>query len=105
MCGLCGILGADDHWSDLLPRPDADELAHIRRTERSRRVKYLNRVLGAFSCSVSDWQGSKYLLSTLTGKSELVDNLGQLWPAVERLTGGRADPLSGAVIERLRRHP
>ncbi|MER1967576.1 hypothetical protein [Castellaniella sp. GW247-6E4] len=67
-----------------------------------RRVAYLNRVLVAFSCSVSDWQGSKYLLSTFTGKTELVDNLGQLWPAVERLTGGIADPLSPAVLERLR---
>jgi len=101
MCGLCGMLGGEAHWSDLLPRGDQDEIARLRRAERSRRVQYLNRVLGAFSCSVSDWQGSKYLLSTFTGKTELVDNLAQLWSAVERLSGQVPDPLAPAVHERL----
>ncbi len=102
MCGLCGILGDDRHWADLWPLADADELARIHRNERQRRVKYLNRVLGAFSCSVSDWQGSKYQLSTFTGKTELVDNLTQLWDCVERLSGCPADPLSERVLDRLR---
>lgn len=101
MCGLCGILGGEDHWSDLLPLADETELSRVRRDERRRRVQYLNRVLGAFACSVSDWQGSKYQLSTYTGKTELVDNLAQLWDAVERLSGHRPDPLSAAVQERL----
>ena len=103
MCGLCGILGGDDHWSDLLPLADEAERARVRREERRRRVQYLNQVLGAFACSVSDWQGSKYLISTYTGKTELIDNLAQLWPAVERLSGHLPDPLSPAVHARLER--
>src|SRR5690554_2229474 len=103
MCGLCGILGSEDHWADLLPLADETELSRVRRNERQRRVRYLNGVLGAFSCSVTDWQGSKYLLSTFTGKTELVDDLGQLWAAVERLAGHAADPLSPAVHERISR--
>jgi hypothetical protein len=101
MCGLCGMLGAQDHWSDLLPQRDQDTVARRNRLERMQRVAYLNVVLKAFACSVTDWQGSRYLLSTFTGKSELVDNLQQLWAAVERLTGHVPDPLSTAVQARL----
>jgi hypothetical protein len=102
MCGLCGILSSDDHWADLLPSVDPDELARVRRHARQTRVRYLNRVLGAFFCSVSDWQGRMYLLTTFTGKTELVDNLAELWAAVERLSGHAPDPLSHAVQDRFR---
>jgi len=42
---------------------------------------------------MSDWQSASFLLSTLTGKSEIVEDLGHLWPAAERLSGRRCDPL------------
>jgi hypothetical protein len=42
------------------------------------------------------------LISTLTGKSEIVDNLSQLWPAIERLSSRRADPLAADLLDRLR---
>ena len=101
MCGLCGILGGEDHWSDLLPHADQAELLRVRREDRRRRVLFLNEVLGAYACVVTDWQGSKYQISTYTGKTELVDNLQQLWMAVERLSGQHPDPLASSVLERL----
>jgi hypothetical protein len=81
---------------------DPGEVARVHRTERQNRVRFLNRALGAFACNVSDWQGSAYLLSTYTGKTEIVDNLSQLWAAVERLTAHRADPLDERVLARLK---
>lgn len=101
MCGLCGILGSEAHWADLLPGSDPDEFARARRNDRRRRVQYLNTILAAYGCSVSDWQASKYQLSTFTGKVELVDDLSQLWLAVERMSGQAPDPLALAVQERL----
>jgi hypothetical protein len=101
MCGLCGILGGVPHWTDLAGAATADEVARAARIERQARVNYLNRILGAYGCTVSDWQGSVYLLATYTGKTELVPNLPLLWAAVERLTGHRADPLAAAVLARL----
>ena len=101
MCGLCGMLGGEVHWSDA-SRPTADEeAASRRRRERQLRVAHLNRVLRGFSCIVSDWQGHAYLLSGFTGKTEIIDNLAQLWSAVERLSGRRADPLDADVLDRL----
>jgi len=101
MCGLCGMLGSEVHWSDA-GRPAADdETTRGRRRERQQRVVHLNRVLRGFACTVSDWQGHAYLLSSFTGKTEIVDNLAQLWSAVERLSGRRADPLDADVLDRL----
>lgn len=101
MCGLCGILTGEAHWADRSPLMLADESSWLRRQERHRRVVYLNRILRAFACSVSDWEGSKYRLSTFTGKTELAEDLAQLWASVERLTGHRPDPLSEPVLQRI----
>jgi len=53
--------------------------------------------------ALSDWQGSSFLLSTRTGKTEIIADLGHLWPAAERLSGRICDPLALPVIERLER--
>jgi hypothetical protein len=50
---------------------------------------------------LSDWQGTSFLLSTLTGKSEIVEDLGHLWPAAEKLSGRICDPLAPDLLEAL----
>ena len=102
MCGLCGMLGAEAHWADAGGAADDAASSHARRRQRQQRVSRLNRVLRAYACTVSDWQGQAYLLGTLTGKTEVIDNLAQLWPAVERLSGRPVDPLNPQLLERLR---
>ncbi|TBR27473.1 MAG: hypothetical protein EPO10_17895, partial [Reyranella sp.] len=102
---LCGVLGGDGHWTDAAPRPgvftrNTDGLA--RRRERMARVAVANRILKLYGLSLSDWQGASFVLSTATGKSELVDNLAHLWAAAEKLAGRPCDPLDPAVIARLR---
>jgi hypothetical protein len=102
MCGLCGMLGGEAHWTDAGNPASEDQHAQVRRRERQLRVACLNRVLRAFACTVSDWQSHAYLISTFTGKTEIVENLTQLWPAVERLSGRRVDPLAADLLDRLR---
>jgi hypothetical protein len=92
MCGLCGMLGDRSHWSES-GRPGDEDSLRARRVERQIRIEHLNRILRAFGCNVTDWQGGPYLLATYTGKSELVPNLPTMWAAVERLTGRQVDPL------------
>jgi hypothetical protein len=108
MCSLCGVLGGNEHWSDAVARPgvytrNADPVD--RRRERKNRVRIANQVLARFDMSLADWQGTSFLLSTRTGKTEIIADLGHLWPAAERLAGRVCDPLALPVIERLeRRH-
>ena len=103
MCSLCGVLGGNEHWTDAAARPGVltRNVERIdRRRERARRVAAANRVLAAFGMSLSDWQGSSFVLATRTGKSEIVEDLGHLWPAAERLAGRLCDPLDAALIAR-----
>jgi hypothetical protein len=104
MCSLCGVIGGNEHWTDAAARPgvftrNVERLD--RRRERTRRVSAANRVLAAFAMSLSDWQGSAFVLATRTGKSEMIEDLGHLWPAAERLSGRVCDPLDPSLIARM----
>ena len=104
MCSLCGSLGGHEHWADAAAREGvytrhADPIR--RRRERADRVRLANRVLAFYGMRLSDWQGASFLLSTLTGKSEIVEDLGHLWPAAEKLSGRICDPLAAGLLEAL----
>ena len=104
MCALCGVLGGTEHWADAHARPGAftrNTGPLERRRERARRVVHANRLLGPVGLVLSDWQGSAFLLSTRTGKTEIVDSLAHLWGAAERLLGRALDPLDPATLARM----
>lgn len=104
MCGLCGVLGADDHWTSAVARPGVyarGNGAAERRRERAHRARTANLILRHYRLSLSDWQGASYLLSSATGKTEVVDSLAHLWPAAERLAGRPCDPLAPELIAAL----
>jgi hypothetical protein len=104
MCSLCGILGANEHWADAVARPGVytRNVERIdRRRERANRVRVANRVLSAFGMTMSDWQGASFILSTRTGKTEIIEDLGHLWPAAESLSGRLCDPLDPGLLERM----
>jgi hypothetical protein len=108
MCALCGVLGAAGHWTDAAARPglftrNVDPLQ--RRRERLNRAACAQRVLAHYGLTLSDWQGVSFLLSTATGKTELVENLTHLWAAAERLIGRPCDPLDPALIRHLASPP
>jgi hypothetical protein len=101
MCSLCGVLGGNEHWADAVAREGVYTRATdgiARRRERANRVRIANRILAHWRLKLSDWQGTSFLLSTLTGRTEIVADLGHLWSAAEKLSGGPIDPLSPQVI-------
>jgi hypothetical protein len=106
MCSLCGVLGGNEHWADAAARPGVytrNANAIERRRERMNRVRIANRVLAQFGMTISDWRGAAFLLSTRTGKTEIIADLGHLWPAAEKLAGRVCDPLALPLIESLER--
>jgi hypothetical protein len=101
MCALCGVLGGAEHWTDAAARPGVftrNTDTASRRRERLDRVAAANRVLKHYRMSLADWQGSAFVLSSATGKTEIVDNLAHLWTAAERLHGRPCDPLDEELI-------
>jgi hypothetical protein len=106
MCSLCGVIGGNEHWADAAPRPGVytrNGERTDRRRERMKRVTVANRVLAAYGLTLSDWQGSAYLLSTLTGKTAIIDDLGHLWSEAETIGGRACDPLDLNVIALMER--
>ncbi|HLJ64119.1 MAG TPA: hypothetical protein VKT70_08445 [Stellaceae bacterium] len=104
MCALCGVLGGAEHWTAAAARPGVftrNTDAASRRRERIGQVAAANRILKHYRVGAADWQGTAFVLSTATGKTEIVDNLGHLWTAAERLTGKPCDPLDAELITAL----
>jgi hypothetical protein len=114
MCVLCGQdFVAQAHWTDRHvedrarasgPRADPVEYQRDRRRDRGHRVVLTNEVLRQYGLRVEDWSGSKYVLRDRKGRSELVQDLGSLWPAAARLAGRTPDPLDPALCEALSAH-
>ena len=102
MCALCGVLGGDGHWTDAAARPGVftrNVGSLQRRRERINRVACAQTVLGFYGLTLSDWQASSFVLSTRTGKTEMVDNLTHLWAAAEKLIGRPCDPLDPRLLD------
>ncbi|MEK0084101.1 hypothetical protein [Benzoatithermus flavus] len=95
MCGLCGMFGVAEHWTD-----QSGAESQRRRIERQHRVRIANAVLEPFGLRCADWQ-NRFTLASRTGKSVVVDHLGALWPAAEKLAGRPIDPLDPAVIAKV----
>lgn len=98
MCGLCGIFGVAEHWSD--SAGVAGESTS--KAERLHRVRIANAALAPFGLKVADWM-NRLTLSSHTGKSAVIDNFGALWPMAERLSARPCDPLDGELIARYER--
>ena len=108
MCGLCGVLGAEDHWSDAAARPEtfsrrAGAPAASRRQERQRRIALANRILQHYRLRLADFEGRSYVLRGATGRQEVVPHLVGLWAAAERLAGRPCDPLDATLVATLER--
>ena len=106
MCALCGVLGGAGHWTDAVARAGVFTRTATpveRRRERAARVTQANTALRYYRLTLSDWQGTSFLLSTATGKTEIVDDLTHIWSAAEMLTGRPCDPLDPGLLAHLER--
>ncbi|WP_027415560.1 hypothetical protein [Aneurinibacillus terranovensis] len=105
MCVLCGESVLNVHWTEKKRlNPDTDRIVgqfqRSRMRERNHRIKLTNQVLKHFGLHLEDWNGSKFLLRNNKGKTEIVHDLGSLWPAAEKLAGRALDPLDPVFLER-----
>lgn len=90
MCGMCGELSPQDHWTDRPVGPD-DGGARRARLARLRAVRAL---LAGTGLTVTEWQGRRWLLGDGRGTTAVVPDLGTLWAEAERMLGRPVDPLA-----------
>ena len=104
MCGLCGVLGAEDHWTDASARPETfGDRRTTRRQERFARIALANRILRHNGLKLGDFEGQSYVLRSATGRAELVPHLAGMWSAAESLADRPCDPLAHELIAALER--
>lgn len=108
MCVLCGEFVSHVHWAERRVEDEAlaagavtGEHHRHRRRDRLHRAALTNEVVAHYGLRVVDWNGRSYLLTDRKGHSELVEDLGSLWPVVEKLSGRTPDPLSPALLEEM----
>lgn len=95
MCGLCGLIGEDSHWSDPI------DSSIPGRRERLRRIASINQIVAPFRLQVSDVQGASYLVQGPTGKQAIASGLEQLWKVAEDIVSRKLDPLDPRILEHL----
>jgi hypothetical protein len=104
MCGLCGVLGAENHWTDASARPETfGDRGTTRRQERFARIALANRILRHYGLKLGDFEGQNYVLRAATGRAELVPHLAGMWSAAEKLARRTCDPLAPDLIAALER--
>jgi hypothetical protein len=111
MCSLCGILGADGHWTDMVADPGSARRAALAagqgsgtpRQARLQRCALANRVLAHYRLKLADFEGRSYVLRSSTGRFEIVPDLVGMWSAAGRLAGRPCDPLDPGLIAALER--
>lgn len=106
MCVLCGEFVAQPHWTDRHIEDDArssgaetGDYHRNRQRDRYYRAKLANEVLQHYGLKLEDWSSSKYLLRDYTGRTELIQDLGSMWPVAARLAGKIPDPLDPSLQE------
>lgn len=90
MCGMCGLLGGGNHWSNVTA-PDSGLDA---RRQRYIQAALANRILIPLRLKLDDFHGQSFVLSSATGKSELVSDFAQVWKVAETMLGRPLDPLT-----------
>lgn len=95
MCGLCGLLGGDQHWIT------QEENPLPRRQQRYAVIRLANEVLRRYGLQLADFQGSAYVLSTLTGRQEVLQDIGAVWMTAQLMSRRPLDPLDPGLLAAL----
>ncbi|MFL9930221.1 hypothetical protein P0D88_13355 [Paraburkholderia sp. RL18-103-BIB-C] len=99
MCGMCGLLGGGNHWSNTTAPASSTAGSGTGGSSNARRQRLLqaslaNRILVPLRLRLDDFHGRSFVLSSPTGASELVGDFAQVWKAAERMLGRPLDPLT-----------
>ena len=101
MCGLCGVIGPEGHWSDTSGDLVSVGKGKTRISQRSYQLGIINAFLRLNGMSVSDWQGSSYLISDGKGSTEIASHVSAIWSIVDKLNEKKFDPLDKNFLSKL----
>lgn len=62
-------------------------------------MKISNRILAYYGLSISEWNGSRFVLRDKKGGTQIVYDLGDMWNKAELLAYKKLDPLDDAFLD------
>jgi hypothetical protein len=95
MCVLCTEATIQIHWTD---RQLSGYSLQTRRQDHNYRVQLLNKVLSYYGLNVDNWNGVKFIIRDKKGRSEIVQDLAELWEKANGLVKNDLDPLDEGFI-------
>jgi hypothetical protein len=95
MCVLCSEATIQIHWTD---RHLSGYGSQTRRQDHNHRVQLLNKVLSYYGLKVDNWNGLKFIIRDKKGRSEIVQDLAELWEKANGLVRCDLDPLDDGFI-------
>ncbi|MBQ3105402.1 MAG: hypothetical protein IJC59_06030 [Lachnospiraceae bacterium] len=79
----------------------AGELQRDRMRLRLRRVAIANKILEYYGLTLKEWQGSRYMLFSKKGISEVIYDLGGMWDKASKMAHKTVDPLDPDFLRSL----
>ena len=101
MCGLCGVLGPETHWSDASGEFVKLGKGKTRLSQRSYQLQILNSILRQNGFTVSDWQGTSYLVSNGKGSTEIAPHVSAVWSVIDNIGKESFDPLDKNFLKKI----
>jgi len=101
MCAFCTMFAGGPHWTEAgtdSGRSSAAPVGNARFVDRAYRLKLVNRILRHYGCKADDWAGGQYLVHSSRGRTEVVEQLPQIWMTVEAIAAKPIDPLDPQLL-------
>ena len=101
MCAFCTMFSGGPHWTEAgtnSGRSGVTPAGNARFVDRAYRLKLINRILKYYGCKVDDWAGGQYLVHSHRGRTEVVEQLPQIWMTVEAIATRPVDPLDPQLL-------
>ena len=70
-------------------------------SQRSYQLQILNSILKRSGFSVSDWQGTSYLISDGKGSTEIAPHISAIWSIIDKDNNKSFDPLDVNFLNKL----
>jgi len=101
VCGLCGVLGPETHWSDASGDLKQFGEGETRLSHRSYQLQILNSILSQYGFTASDWQGTSYLVSNGKGSTEIAPHVSAVWSVIDGMSKESFDPLNKNFLKKI----
>lgn len=77
-------------------------IKELRKRSRDLRTKICNDLLHIYGINLKEWNNSRFLMTNKKERTEVLQDLGQIWQKSEDMIGKPIDPLDPLLLKKLK---